>query len=81
LGLLYIRALATAPWNRPVITNPPTYKGVGGNLIDFAICASQQRFAIAKVREQNPEATGELQVVKVGGLLAPDQVISIFTPT
>ena len=57
--LVYIRALATAPWNRPAITNPPTYKGVGGNLIDFAICASlrqrqgrtQQRFAIARSHE------------------------------
>jgi len=38
--LLYIRALATAPWNRPAILNPPTYKGVGGNCIDFAISRS-----------------------------------------
>jgi hypothetical protein len=45
--------------------------------VEVAICASQQRFAIAKVREQNPQETGELQVVKVGGLLAPDQVISL----
>ena len=35
--LVYISALATAPWNRPIITNPPTYKGVGGNLVDFAV--------------------------------------------
>jgi hypothetical protein len=40
--LVYIRALATAPWNRPAITNPPTYKGVGGNLIDFAIARSHE---------------------------------------
>jgi hypothetical protein len=40
--LVYIRALATAPWNRPAITNPPTYKGVGGNLIDFALARSYQ---------------------------------------
>ena len=45
--LVYIRALATAPWNRPArnrpaITNPPTYKGVGGNLIDFAIARSYE---------------------------------------
>jgi hypothetical protein len=39
--------------------------------------ASEPEVAIAKVREQNPEETGELQVVKVGGLLAPDQVISL----
>ena len=45
--------------------------------VEVVICASQQRFAIAKVREQNPQETGELQVVKVGGLLAPDQVISL----
>ncbi|MEQ8971561.1 MAG: GNAT family N-acetyltransferase [Coleofasciculus sp. C1-SOL-03] len=40
--LVYIRALATAPWNRPAIMNPPTYKGVGGNLIDFAIARSYE---------------------------------------
>ncbi len=40
--LVYIRALATAPWNRPAITNPPTYKGVGGNLIDFALARSYE---------------------------------------
>jgi hypothetical protein len=40
--LVYISALATAPWNRPVITNPPTYKGVGGNLVDFAIAHSYE---------------------------------------
>jgi hypothetical protein len=39
--------------------------------------ASRVEVAIAKVREQNPQETGELQVVKVGGLLAPDQVISL----
>ncbi len=40
--LVYISALATAPWNRPVITNPPTYKGVGGNLVDFAVARSYE---------------------------------------
>lgn len=40
--LVYISALATAPWNRPLITNPPTYKGVGGNLVDFAIARSHE---------------------------------------
>jgi hypothetical protein len=39
--------------------------------------ASGVEVAIAKVREQNPQETGELQVMKVGGLLAPDQVISL----
>ncbi len=39
--------------------------------------ASGLEVAIAKVRAQNPQETGELQVVKVGGLLAPDQVISL----
>lgn len=40
--LVYISALATAPWNRPAITNPPTYKGVGGNLVDFAVARSHE---------------------------------------
>ena len=39
--------------------------------------ASEPEVAIAKVREQNPQETGELQVLKVGGLLAPDPVISL----
>lgn len=40
--LVYILALATAPWNRPTIQTSPTYKGVGGQLIDFAIARSYQ---------------------------------------
>ena len=40
--LVYISALATAPWNRPVMTNLPTYKGVGGNLVDFAVARSRE---------------------------------------
>ncbi|NJL57029.1 GNAT family N-acetyltransferase [bacterium] len=40
--LVYISALAAAPWNRPVITSPPTYKGVGGNLVDFAVARSHE---------------------------------------
>lgn len=40
--LVYISALATAPWNRPVIINSPTYKGVGGNLVDFAVARSYE---------------------------------------
>ncbi|MEG4272687.1 MULTISPECIES: hypothetical protein [unclassified Microcoleus] len=40
--LVYVRALATAPWNRQTISNPPTYKGVGGTLIDFAIARSEE---------------------------------------
>ncbi|HIK19006.1 MAG TPA: hypothetical protein IGS53_27500 [Leptolyngbyaceae cyanobacterium M33_DOE_097] len=38
--LVYISALATAPWNRPIITKPPTDKGVGGKLVDFAVARS-----------------------------------------
>jgi hypothetical protein len=40
--LVYIRAIATAPWNRLAINDPPTYRGVGGNLIDFAINRSYE---------------------------------------
>ena len=40
--LVYISTLATAPWNRPLITKPLTYKGVGGNLVDFAIARSHE---------------------------------------
>lgn len=35
--------------------------------------------AIAKVKTQHPQETGNLEVVTVGGILAPDQVISIDT--
>lgn len=34
--ILYVRALATAPWNRPSIQTPPRYKTVGGKLLNFA---------------------------------------------
>lgn len=40
--LVYVSALATAPWNRSTINYPPIYKGVGGNLIDFAIIRSNE---------------------------------------
>ena len=35
--------------------------------------------AIAKVKTQHPQETGRLEVVTVGGILAPDQVISLDT--
>ena len=34
--IVYVQYLASAPWNRPEIQNPPTYKAVGGRLLDFA---------------------------------------------
>ncbi len=39
--LVYISALATGPWNRPEINNHPTYRGVGRNLVNFAIARSE----------------------------------------
>jgi hypothetical protein len=39
--------------------------------------ASSLDAAIAGVKAQYPHETGELQVIKVGGLLAPDRVISL----
>ena len=35
--------------------------------------------AIAKVKTQHPQETGRLEVIAVGGILAPDQVISLDT--
>jgi len=35
--------------------------------------------AIAKVKTQHPQVTGKLEVITVGGILAPDQVISLDT--
>ncbi|HIK19007.1 MAG TPA: hypothetical protein IGS53_27505 [Leptolyngbyaceae cyanobacterium M33_DOE_097] len=35
--------------------------------------------AIAKVKTQHPQETGRLEVITVGGILAPDQVISLAT--
>jgi len=35
--------------------------------------------AIAKAKTQHPKETGELEVITVGGILAPDQVISLDT--
>jgi hypothetical protein len=39
--------------------------------------ASSLDAAIARVKAQYPHETGELQVIKVGGFLAPDRVISL----
>ena len=36
-NLVYIDYLSTAPWNRPSIQNPPSFKGVGTTLFTFAI--------------------------------------------
>ncbi len=35
--LVYVEFLETAPWNRPDLQKPPTYRGVGGILIGAAI--------------------------------------------
>jgi hypothetical protein len=39
--LVYVHSLATAPWNRPTIQNPPSYRLVGSALLDFAQYRSQ----------------------------------------
>lgn len=39
--------------------------------------ASSLDAAIGRVKAQYPHETGELRAIKVGGLLAPDQVISL----
>lgn len=36
-NLVYIDYLATAPWNRPSIQDPPSFKGVGTTLVTFAV--------------------------------------------
>ena len=37
LHMVYIDMLATAPWNRPILTPQPKYRGVGGVLMAEAI--------------------------------------------
>ncbi|MBD2066066.1 hypothetical protein H6F93_00695 [Leptolyngbya sp. FACHB-671] len=65
--LVYISALATAPWNRPIITNPPTYKGVGGNLVDFAIARSYELGYQGKIGlHALPGALGFYRKLRVG---------------
>jgi len=34
---------------------------------------------LAKVKTQHPQETGKLEAIAVGGILAPDQVISLDT--
>jgi hypothetical protein len=36
-SLVYVDFLATAPWNRCSIQNPPSYKGVGMALVTYAV--------------------------------------------
>ncbi|MGF1522647.1 MAG: hypothetical protein ACFBSF_10065 [Leptolyngbyaceae cyanobacterium] len=40
--LVYVDYLATAPWNRPSIQNPPEYRSVGGILLKFARHRSEE---------------------------------------
>ncbi len=39
-SLVYLDYLSTAPWNRPSIQDPPSYKGIGTTLFSFAISRS-----------------------------------------
>jgi hypothetical protein len=39
-NLVYVDYLATAPWNRPSIQNPPMYRGIGTALLLLAIKCS-----------------------------------------
>lgn len=34
--ILYVDFIATAPWNRPSLKNPPDYKGVGSVFLEFS---------------------------------------------
>jgi hypothetical protein len=34
--LIYVHSLATAPWNRPSIENPPRYRLVGSTLLQYS---------------------------------------------
>lgn len=40
--IVYVHALATAPWNRPIIQAPPKYRAVGSLLLDFAQYRSEE---------------------------------------
>jgi hypothetical protein len=40
--IVYVHSLATAPWNRPTIQNPPAYRLLGGTLLEFARYRSQE---------------------------------------
>ncbi len=65
--LVYISALATAPWNRSLITNPPIYKGVGGNLVDFAIARSHELGYHGRIGlHALPGALGFYRKLKIG---------------
>lgn len=41
-SIVYVDFLATAPWNRRSIQNPPDYKGVGSVFFQFAILRSHE---------------------------------------
>jgi hypothetical protein len=41
-SIVYIDFLATAPWNRRSIQNPPVYKGVGSVFVQFATMRSHE---------------------------------------
>jgi hypothetical protein len=40
--IVYVHSLATAPWNRSAIQNPPAYRLVGSVLLEFARYRSQE---------------------------------------
>lgn len=67
--LVYIKALATAPWNRATISNPPRYKGVGSAFVNFAIARSHELDYKGRVGLHSlEEALGFYRRLRVGFL-------------
>lgn len=40
--IVYVHSLATVPWNRPTIQNPPAYRLVGSAMLEFARYRSRE---------------------------------------
>jgi hypothetical protein len=40
--IVYVRSLATAPWNRPLLKEPPDYRLVGTTLLEYARYRSEE---------------------------------------
>ncbi|MEM9922407.1 MAG: hypothetical protein AAF915_01400 [Cyanobacteria bacterium P01_D01_bin.50] len=65
--LVHVDYIATAPWNRKAINNPPIYKGVGGNLIDFAVDRSHELGYKGRIGLHSlPDAVPFYRKIKIG---------------
>ena len=72
-SVLYVDYLATAPWNRPSIENPPRFRGVGVTLLAAAVQLSKDEGFKGRIGLHSLPAAGKFYEEKCGmTVIGPD---------